>query len=463
MKKIYPFTIKQSFIRFIIFFILNSSFFIVKAQSYNISTIAGDSSVGYSGDGGPATTAELDWPWGVAIDKTGNVYIADDHNYRIRKVSPAGVISTFAGNGTAGFSGDNGPASAAELSYPTGVAIDTLGNLYIADENNNRIRKVDATGKITTYAGTGVVGFGGDGGPATNAKFNTPAGVAVDKLGNLYVADFYNYRVRKITTAGVISTVAGDGSYGFGGDGGPATNAKIGSILGVGVDLSGNIYIPDQSNGRIRKVDVSGVITTFAGGATQGYSGDWGLATDAELSYPYGVCADASGNIYIADYNNARVRVVKTDGIITTIAGTGYPAYYGDGGPATDAEISYITGVGVDEIGDIYIADENNARIRKLVPFVDGIDQVTSNNNQLRVYPNPSSGRFYFQTENGKSGIENVKIEIYNAFGQQVFSQLSTINSQFSIDLTSQSNGIYFYKVAEDGNLLGEGKIIIQK
>ncbi|HXB14082.1 MAG TPA: hypothetical protein VNZ45_18975, partial [Bacteroidia bacterium] len=289
---------------FYIFLVLTfSSCLIAQGQSYNISTIAGDSSVGYSGDGGPATIAELNEPWGVAIDKAGNVYIADDHNFRIRKVSPGGVISTFAGNGTAGFSGDGGQASAAELNYPTGVAIDTAGNLYIADENNNRIRKVNASGVISTYAGTGAVGFGGDGGQATNAKFNVPAGVAIDRLGNLYVADFYNYRVRKIITSGVISTVAGNGSYGFGGDGGQATSGKIGSILGVGVDGAGNIYIPDQSNGRIRKVDAGGVITTFAGSSTQGYSGDLGPATAAELSYPYGVCTDALGNVYIADYN----------------------------------------------------------------------------------------------------------------------------------------------------------------
>ncbi len=444
MKNKYISTMKQSFARFIVIIILNLSFSILHAQSYNISTIAGDSAVGYSGDGGPATLAELNNPWAVAIDKAGNVYIADDHNYRIRKVSPGGTISTFAGNGTAGFSGDGGQASMAELSYPTGVAIDTAGNLYIADENNNRIRKVNASGVISTYAGTGSVGFGGDGGPATNAEFNVPSGVAVDKSGNLYISDFYNYRVRKVNTSGVISTVAGDGVYGFGGDGGQATSAKIGSILGVGVDQAGNVYIPDQSNGRIRKVDVSGVITTFAGSSTQGYSGDWGPATDAELSYPYGVCSDASGNIYIADYNNARVRVVKTNGIITTIAGTGFPAYYGDGGLAADAEISYITGVGADDLGNIYIADEGNARIRKLIPFVDGINQMPAVTEQLRVYPNPGNGLFNFKVEN-EARIENARIEIYNAFGQQVCTQSLSIDNQFTVNLTAQSNGLYFY------------------
>jgi hypothetical protein len=449
---------------FYIFLVLTfSSCLIAQGQSYNISTIAGDSSVGYSGDGGPATIAELNEPWGVAIDKAGNVYIADDHNFRIRKVSPGGVISTFAGNGTAGFSGDGGQASAAELNYPTGVAIDTAGNLYIADENNNRIRKVNASGVISTYAGTGAVGFGGDGGQATNAKFNVPAGVAIDRLGNLYVADFYNYRVRKIITSGVISTVAGNGSYGFGGDGGQATSGKIGSILGVGVDGAGNIYIPDQSNGRIRKVDAGGVITTFAGSSTQGYSGDLGPATAAELSYPYGVCTDALGNVYIADYNNARVRMVNSSGIIMTIAGTGYPAYYGDGGPATDAEISTLTGVGIDDIGNIYIADENNARIRKLVPVVDGINQVVYDNKQVRVYPNPGSGLFFFKIEN-ESRIENAKVEVYNAFGQQVYAKYSTISSQLAINLTSQPSGLYFYKISSvDGSMIGEGKIIIQK
>ena len=245
-------------------------------------------------------------PIGVAVDSAGNLYIADSDNNRIRKVSN-GVIATVAGNGTPAFSGDNGPATSAQLSAPIGVAVDSAGNLYIADSSNDRIRKV-TNGVITTVAGNGTLGFSGDNGPAISATLNAPNGVAVDSAGNLYINDCGNYRIRKVTN-GVITTVAGNGTLGFSGDNGPATSAQLNSPSGVAVDSAGNLYIADFGNNRIRKVS-NGVIATVAGNGTQGFSGDNGPATSAELSYPEGVAVDSAGNLYIADTDNYRIRVL---------------------------------------------------------------------------------------------------------------------------------------------------------
>ncbi len=225
-------------------------------------------------------------------------------------LSPGSIISTIAGNGTAGYSGDGGPAASAELNSPSGVAVDFSGNIYIADYKNNRIRRVDASGVISTVAGKGTAGYSGDGGPASSAELSTPSGVAVDTSGNIYIADSSNNCIRKVDASGVISTVAGKGTGGYSGDGGPASSAELSSPFGVAVDASGNIYIADDKNNRIRKVDASGVISTVAGNGTGGYSGDGGPATSAELNSPSGLAVDSSGNIYIADTTNYRVREV---------------------------------------------------------------------------------------------------------------------------------------------------------
>jgi len=273
-----------------------------------------------------------------------------------------------AGNGTKGYSGDGGAATSAELNAPNDVAVDSAGNIYIADTLNDRIRKVTvSTGIITTVAGNGAGGYSGDGGSATSAEIFQPDGLAVDSAGNIYIADTFNYRVRKVTkSTGIISTVAGDGTYGYSGDGGLATSAELGEPTDVAVDAAGNIYIADPGFARIRKVTVStGIISTVAGNGTQGYSGDGGPATSAELSSPDGVTVDGAGNIYIADLYNERVRkVTVSTGIISTVAGDGTAGYSGDGGPATGAEIYYPDGLAVDTAGNIYIADTENFRIR---------------------------------------------------------------------------------------------------
>jgi len=333
-----------------------------------INTVAGNGITGYSHDGGPAIDASLGFPFGTAVDSTGNIYIADSSNNLIRKVDILGNITTIAGNGTAGFSGDGGPATAAQLSAPDGVAVDSAGNVYIADYNFSRIRKVDVNGIITTVAGSGAGGrsFSGDGGPAVNAQLALPYSVAVDGAGNFYIADTSNQRIRKVNAAGIISTVAGDGVQGYSGDGGPATAAALNNPINLAVDAAGNLYIGDANNNRIRKVNSSGIISTVAGTGAPGYSGDGGPATAAALNAPTGVAVDAAGDLYFTDLANERIRKIDVNGIITTVAGTGVGSYNGDAGPSTSAEINLPSAIAIDGSGALFFTDYFNSRIRKI-------------------------------------------------------------------------------------------------
>ena len=344
----------------------------------NIYTIAGNSGRGFSGDGAAATNATLFYPTGVAVDGSSNVYIADYSNHRIRKVSTSGIITTIAGNGTGGFGGDGVVATTTGLNFPSSVAVDGSGNVYIADQSNNRIRKVSTSGIITTIAGNGTSGYSGDGGAATASKLSGPSGVVVDISGNVFIADQSNNRIRKVSTSGFISTVAGNGTSGYSGDGGAATASNLSGPSGVAVDGSGNLYIADQSNNRIRKVSTSGIITTVAGNGTSGYGFDGGVATSATVNSPSGVAVDGSGNVYITDQNYSRIRYVSTSGVISTIAGIGSTGYSGDGGVATAAMLYYPTGGGVDGNGNVYIADQLNmvVRIIRIVGSIGGIPNV---------------------------------------------------------------------------------------
>jgi len=329
-----------------------------------ITTVAGNGTGTYAGDGGAATNASLYYPGGVACDTAGNIYIADSQNNRIRKVATNSLITTVAGNGKIIYAGDGGAATNAGLNFPLGIALDASNNLYIAEAGNNRIRKVASNGIISTVAGNGTNTFAGDGGAATNASLIFPSAIALDVSGNLYIADQSNNRIRKVGTNGIITTVAGNGASIYAGDGGPAVNASLAQPSGVVCDTVGNIYIADHLSSRIRKVATNGIISTVAGNGTATYAGDGGAATNASLSYPKGIALDASDNLYITDYENSLIRKVATNGIISTVAGNGAATYAGDGGAAIDASLDFPSGVAVDASDNLYISDFGNNRIR---------------------------------------------------------------------------------------------------
>lgn len=363
-------------------------------QGYVITTLAGDGTAGFSGDNGPAIKSQLNGPKGIAVDPAGNVYFADTGNGRIRRISN-GVITTVAGNGPGDNTGDNGPALNAGLGNMHGLAADSTGNLYIADVGSETsdlisvagsqvIRKV-SNGVITTVAGNGTPGFSGDNGPATSAELNsayTSVSVGVDSAGNLYIADSGNNRIRKVSN-GVITTVAGNGTCGFSGDNGPATNAQLCNPLSVAVDSAGNLYIEDS--GRIRKVS-NGVITTVAGiGFGSGPSDDNGPAVSTGLGDPRGIAVDSAGNLYIADYYIRKV----SNGVMTSVAGNGTAGFSGDNGPGTSAELNNPRGIAVDSAGNVYIADTFNNRIRVLTPAASG---PTASSPAITAVTNAASG-----------------------------------------------------------------------
>ncbi len=442
---------------------LAAQFTIVHAQ-YKIFTAAGNGTPSYSGDNGQATAAEVDQPWGVATDGSGNVYIADQQNNRVREVNlSTGVITTIAGTGAPGFSGDGGNATAAQLLYPCGVAVDNAaGIVYIADCGNNRIRAV-AAGKITTVAGSATRGYAGDGGLATAASLKGPSGVAVDALHNLYIADSANNVIREVAaSSGKISTIAGDHFAGGAGDGGQATAARLNCPFGVALDASGNLYIADQNNYEIREVNSSThIITTIAGDTVNGsFGGDGSQATAAYLWYPTGVSLDATGNIYIADSWNYRVRMIsKSTGVITTFAGNGTPTYSGDGGSPTAAGLGLLGGVTVAPSGSVYIGAYNQSRVRE-VKSTAGINEITANSGELKVFPNPSSGLFTIMTPN-ISG--TALMQVYDISGKKVLDQQITLNSsQIQADMSGKPSGIYFIVLKLENGAAFSAKISIE-
>jgi len=307
------------------------------------------------------TIASTYVPSSIAIDATGNFYIAETHSSQVRKLPPSGAIEVIAGTGTPGYGGDGGPAISSLLNKPSDIAVDSAGNFFIADTGNSRIRKVATTGVITTIAGNGTSGFSGDNGPAVLAKLDGPRGIALDAAGNLFIADTNNGRIRRVDRTGTISTVAG-AKGGVTTDGGPAIRAQLRWPQGIAFDAAGNLYIADVV--RIRKVTVTGNIQTVAGNGMRGFSGDGGIATSAQLSSAQGVAVDEAGNIYVADTGNARIRQITPDGRITSIAGNGVRGVNGDGGPATEAQLDGPTRVKVGPSGGLYIVDSGAQRVR---------------------------------------------------------------------------------------------------
>ena len=398
--------------RILIVLLLGLGSFVSNGQI--ITTIAGGGTT--LGDGGPATAASLPYPYAGSFDGKGNYYFAESAGSpRARMIDTAGIIYTVAGSGVAGFSGDSGLATAAQLSSSFGVTVDGTGNIYIADWHNNRVRKVDkATGIIHTIAGNGTATVTGDGGPATAAT-TIPSDIYVDAPGNIYIFDSGVW-VRKIDTFGIITKIAGNGLRGFSGDGGAATSAAIQTSYGLRFDASGSLIIGCST--RIRKVNTStGIITTIAGAGLGTYTGDGGYADTANF-YVYGICLDVLGEIYIADHNSA-IRKIDTSGIIHTVAGNGVGGYSGDGGPADSAEIYGPEGIAIDTCGNLYIADDGNNRIRKVI--LDSscghtvIDTSLSTtllpaNSAVSIYPNPVDDILHIERVSARSNFSIVSI-----------------------------------------------------
>ncbi len=338
-----------------------------------------------SGDGGPATKAQLNLPADVEVDAAGNVYILEHAAHpgeagllpgRVRMVDTMGLITTVVGPPAGHSDNDAGKATEVDLRAPLGITLDAEGNLYVGGGNgnpapdfgvgNSMVVKVDRSGQVTTVAGTGEPGFSGDGGPATKAQLNVVGGLAFDRAGSLYIADMFNNRIRKVDPSGVITTVAGTGKAGFSGDGGPAVEAQFNGPGGIAVDTAGNVYIAEAGSHRIRRIDPAGIIETVAGGGKKGVVGEGGPATEAGLLWPADVWVDAEGNLYIADSGSARVRKVDPAGVITTVAGIGVKSFSGDGGPAIEAALNQPLGVTLGTDGALYIAEFESALVRRV-------------------------------------------------------------------------------------------------
>jgi trimeric autotransporter adhesin len=421
------------------------------SSAQNINTVGGNGVAGYSGSGGLATDAELDAPNGMGIDTAGNVYSANSTSECISKISTSGILTIVAGiGGVSGFSGDGGQATAAELNGPNEVTFDIHGNMYIVERYNNDVRMVNTSGIISTVAGNGSGTWSGDGAAATAAGINDPGGVAVDNKGNIYIAEYGSSVIRKVNTSGIISTIAGQsGNPGYNGDGIAATAAQINYAIGVAADTIGNVYIGDNYNNRVRIINTSGIINTLAGNGTAAYSGDGGPATAAEVNWPDHLFIDQYQNLYITDVLNGRIRMVTTSGIISTVAGNGVEGYSGDSGPATSAELDNPSGVVVSLSGNVFIDDEINNRVREIKNYLGvGINEI-NNTTGLYIFPNPADQTLSVSIgRNFTSGI----LTITDITGKCiVHQQINTPQTNLQLDVSNFASGMYFIQIQNEG------------
>lgn len=402
-----------------------------------IVTVAGIGINGYSGDGGPATNAQMSAPSALVFDKNGNFYFTEGTNPTIRKVSPAGVISRVAGNGTSGYSGDEGLAVDAEIRGGGGLAVDKWNNIYLADGGNHRVRKITTDGVIRTIAGTGVAGYNGDGISALSAKLNQPQGVGVDDTGNIYICDRMNFRLRKVDTFGNISTIAGTGVMGYAADGARADTAAINESWYVVADKNGDIYFMDKS--RIRKIVATDhKLSTIAGNGIDAYSGDGGPATAASIGTQY-FTFDSVGNMFLAE-GAQRIRRIDTDGIISTIAGIGIGGADPEGVSLPFARVNSPTGIAFSPAGELYFTEKTGAKVRKITLAWDGVNDVNEKSAGLEVFPNPTQGMVSVRI----NAIEReANLTIIDARGVAVRTMTVPCNVTKEIDLSGLAPGGY--------------------
>ena len=434
-----------------------SFFACINAHAQIITTFAGCGSTSCGvGDGGPATAAATNADCGGTFDKYGNFYFSEIIGCRVRKVTPAGIISTVIGTGSCGFSGDNGPATAADINEPITVLLDTAGNIYLDDGGNFRIRKVDAaTGIISTIAGNGTGGFSGEEVPATDAQVWGVNDMCFDKLGNLYFTDQYNYRVRKITPSGIISTIAGTGvlTATGSGDGGPATAATFNLLQGIAANDSGDVYVCDYNAGTVREINTSGVITTVAGNGTLTYDGDNVSALHAQIS-PVRLTFDLSQNLVIGDELNHRVYKIDNADIIHCIAGNGMSGYNGDGELATAASLDYPAGLTYDTCGNLYISESTNRRVRKVSfnPTCLPLSLAETTTSEITIYPNPATSEL-----NVNNITTATNYALFNVTG--IIEQSGTLKEgSNTISIKSLPPGLHILELTDD-----EGKKTVKK
>ncbi|MBS1586697.1 MAG: T9SS type A sorting domain-containing protein [Bacteroidetes bacterium] len=423
-----------------------------RAYGQLISTYAGNGTAVDSGDGGQAVNAAIIYPTSGAFDSRGNYYFVERLGSRVRKVSTDGTISTYAGSGTNGFGGDNGPAFNASLNSPIWLAIDKFDNIYIADMGNNRIRKVySTTGYITTIAGNGIAASTGDAGMAINASILNPISVGVDGSGNVYILE--TGKIRRVLATGIIETFAGTGTSGYSGDGGLADTCRI-NAQSIFVGFHGDICVCDWGNNRVRKIDsTSHIISTIIGIGTPGYSGNGGPAISAAISHPTAGAVDKQGNIYIAEVGNNVIRKIDATGVVSTAGGNGSAGFSGDGGIATNAQIYSPEGLAVDFCDNVYIADKQNNRIRKITfhptCFPENLEEVRTVNN-INTYPNPAKEQLTIT-----AGIDINEVVVVNTIGQVLIAQKNYNTNKAIVNVSSLTSGVYFIKVSDkDGNVV---------